>query len=273
LKPSGTRVPMYPASAAGALSCNGPLTRSVADSALLLGLVARPDPRDGVATLADGGDYALNDDLKGLKAASSATMGYAPLVDSEVAAVFQRAVKTFAGIGIEVEVEDPGIEDPIATYLTLLHANYQFSLRNIPTTDHDKLSPQTREILLETKPVTLPEYLQALEQCQVFARRFHMFHSRYDVLLTPTVAAPAFAAERTYPEEYERFANRRAWTPFTAIFNLTQQPAISVPIGLTSRGLPVGLQIVGARGNEMAILKAAAAFEKANGFARRPPLS
>lgn len=275
LKPSGTRVPMYPASAAGTLSCNGPLTRTVADAALLLSYIARPDPRDGFATLADGRDYAgtLNDGIKGLKAASSNTMGYAPLVDTEVVAIFQRAVKTFAGMGLEVAAEDPGVEDPFPAYLTLLRAGYQFSLRNIPPADHDRLSPPIREVLLETKPITLTEYLQAVEQCQVFARRFHVFHSRYDVLLTPTVAAPAFSAERAYPEEYERFLNRRAWVPFTAIFNLTQQPAISVPIGLTSKALPVGLQIVGAHGNEMVVLKAAAAFEAANGFSQRPPLA
>lgn len=274
LKPSGSRVPTYPASAAGVLSCNGPLTRTVADSALLLSLVAQPDPRDGLAALADGRDYTagLRAGIKDLKAASSATLGYAPLVDGEVATLFQRALKTFDRLGIDVVAADPGIDDPFPTYLTLLRAGYQFSLRNIPAADHGRLSPPIREILLETKPVTLTEYLQAVEQCQTFARRFHAFHGRYDVLLTPTVAAPAFPAERTYPEEYERFPNRRAWAPFTAIFNLTQQPAISVPIGLTSRGLPVGLQIVGARGNEMAILKAAAAFATANGFVQRPPI-
>jgi aspartyl-tRNA(Asn)/glutamyl-tRNA(Gln) amidotransferase subunit A len=274
LKPSGSRVPIYPASAAGSLSCNGPLTRTVADSALLLSYAARPDPRDGVTTLADGRDYTtgLNDGIKGLKAASSTTLGYAPLLDPEIEAAFQRAVKVFDSLGAEVTAEDPVIEDPIATYLTLLRAGYQFSLRNIAQADRELLSPPIREILHDTKPVTLTEYLQALEECQVFARRFHAFHARYDVLLTPTVAAPAFVAERHYPEEYEKFSNRRAWTPFTAIFNLTQQPAISVPIGLTSKGLPVGLQIVGARGAEATILRAAAAFEKANGFSQRPPL-
>jgi aspartyl-tRNA(Asn)/glutamyl-tRNA(Gln) amidotransferase subunit A len=273
LKPSASRVPMFPASAAGTLSCNGPLTRTVADAALLLSYAGRPDPRDGTATLADGATYSGEaGDIRTLRVAASATLGYAPLVDPEITAAFERAVKVFETLGAAVSAENPGIADPIATYLTLLQAGYQYSLRNIPAADHSRLSAPIQDILLRTKLVTLAEYLQAMEQCQAFARRFHEFHSRYDVLLTPTVAAPAFPAERTYPEEYEAFENRRAWTPFTAIFNLTGQPAITVPIGLTSKGLPVGLHIVGARGAEATVLKAAAAFERANGFAQRPPL-
>src|SRR5262249_53634624 len=144
--------------------------------------------------------------------------------------------------------------------------------RNIATANEDRLSPPVREVLFETEAVTLTEYLQAMEKCQLYARRFQEFHNRYDVLLTPTVAAPAFEAGRTYPQEYESLPNRRAWTPFTAVFNLTGQPAISLPIGLNANGLPIGLQIVGARGAEAVVLKAAAAFEAVNGFIGHPPL-
>jgi aspartyl-tRNA(Asn)/glutamyl-tRNA(Gln) amidotransferase subunit A len=274
LKPSASRVPTYPASAAGTLACNGPLTRTAADAALMLSYAARPDPRDGMATLAVDHDFTadIGGDINSMRIAASATLGYAPLVDPDIMASFQQAVKVFQRLGAAVTAEDPGIEDPIETYLTLLRAGYQFSLRNIAPANRSRLSPPIREIFFETNAVSLAEYLQALERCQLYARRFHEFHNRYDVLLTPTVAAPAFAADRTFPEEYEVFSNRRAWTPFTAIFNLTGQPAISVPIGLTSKGLPIGLQIVSARGADAVILKAAAAFEAANGFTQRPPL-
>jgi len=274
LKPSAGRVPMYPASAAGTLSCNGPLTRRVADAAFLLSLAAQSDPRDGMAGLTHATNYSAspNENITGLRVATSETLGYAPLVDPEIVAAFKNAVKLFDKLGAIVTAEDLDIQDPITTYLTLLRAGYQFSLRNIAVHDKERLSPPIQEIVFEQKPITLVEYLQALEQCQLLARRFHSFHSRYDVLLTPTVAAPAFAAERYYPEDYEKFSNRRAWTPFTAIFNLTGQPAITVPMALTSKGLPIGLQIVGARGAEIMILKAAAAFEKANNFTQRPSL-
>ena len=276
LKPTAGRVPTYPASAAGMLTCNGPLTHNVADAALLLGYAGKPDARDGMAGLADGSVYSAEPESKldGLRIAASETLGYAPLVDAEVAAAFRQAVRTFEKAGAEVVLDQPVIDDPIPTYLTLFRAGFQYSLRNLAkdTANRERVSPPIREVLFETEPVSLTDYLQALERCQVLARRFHQLHADYDVLLTPTVAAPAFTAERTYPEEYEAFPNRRAWTPFTALFNLTGQPAISVPIGLTSKGLPVGLQIVGPRGGEAVILKAAAAFERLNGFRQRPPL-
>jgi aspartyl-tRNA(Asn)/glutamyl-tRNA(Gln) amidotransferase subunit A len=274
LKPSAGRVPMYPASSAGTLSCNGPLTRTVGDAAIVLSYAARPDLRDGMASLADGYDYrdVTGCNIAGIRVAVSETLGYAQLIDPAISAGFKRAVNVFEGLGAVVAAEDPGIEDPIATYLTLLRAGYQYSLRNICKADKERLSTQVREVAFEDNKITLVEYLQALEECQLLARRFHEFHNRYDVLLTPTVAAPAFPAERHYPEEYEKFSNRRAWVPFTAIFNLTGQPAISVPIALTSQGLPIGLQIVGARGAEATILKAAATFEKANDFNLQAPL-
>jgi aspartyl-tRNA(Asn)/glutamyl-tRNA(Gln) amidotransferase subunit A len=274
LKPTGGRVPMYPASAAGSLSCNGPLTRSVADAALVLNFAKLPDVRDGMSMVDDGVDYTngLDDGVAGLKIAASPTLGYAALVHDEIDAAFHRAVAVFGELGASITAEDPGIEDPIETYLTLLKAGYQFSLRNTAP-DNKLLSPPIREVVQDPKPITLTQYLQAIEQCQSFARRYQAFHTRYDVLLTPTVAWPAFAADRYFPEEYDRFPNSRAWVPFTSIFNLTQQPAISVPIGLTSKGLPIGLQIVGARGAEATILKAAAAFERAAGFFGRPPLT
>lgn len=276
LKPSAGRVPTYPASAAGTLTCNGPLTHTVADAGLLLGYADKPDARDGMAGLADGSTYSAAADgkLAGMRIAASETLGYAPLVDAEIATAFRQAIKTFESAGAEVTTGQPVIEDPIATYLTLFHAGFQYSLRKLAKepANREKFSATIREVLFDAAPVSLTDYLQALEQCQTLARRFHQLHADYDVLITPTVAAPAFTAERTYPETYEAFPNRRAWTPFTAIFNLTGQPAISVPVGLTSKGLPIGLQIVGPRGGEAAILKAAAAFERLNGFRKRPPL-
>jgi aspartyl-tRNA(Asn)/glutamyl-tRNA(Gln) amidotransferase subunit A len=276
LKPTAGRIPMYPPSAAGTLSCNGPLTRTVGDAALLLNHVVRSDPRDGLAPYADVNVFPVQGpaSLSNMRIAASPTLGYAPLVHPDVDAAFRQAVDVFIALGVDVSFEDPPIEDPIAPYLTLLRAGYQYSLRTIAKDEanRQKLSPPIKDILFETPPVALVEYLQAVEQCQVCARRFHEFHARYDLLLTPTVACPAFAAERLYPEAYEPFPNRRAWTPFTALFNLTGQPAISVPIRLSRDGLPIGLQIVAPRGGESAILTAAAAFADANGFRERPPL-
>src|SRR5262249_15069726 len=152
---------------AGGLTCNGPLTRNVADAALLLGYAGRPDPRDGMATLADGEDYPLLPNaLKQMRVSASATLGYAPLVDPEVAAAFQRAVKVIEGWGESVGAEDPASGDRFPTYPPLLPSVYKYSLRNTAPEKKDRLSPPIQEVMFETPAVTLVEYMQAIEQCQ-----------------------------------------------------------------------------------------------------------
>ena len=94
------------------------------------------------------------------------------------------------------------------------------------------------------------------------------FHARFDLLLTPTLPLPAFAVGRNTPEHGAYGEDWTRWTPFTYPFNITEQPAVSVPCGLTAAGLPAGLQIVGAFGKDALVLRAAAAFEQARPFAR-----
>jgi aspartyl-tRNA(Asn)/glutamyl-tRNA(Gln) amidotransferase subunit A len=99
------------------------------------------------------------------------------------------------------------------------------------------------------------------------------FHERFDLLLTPTVAAPAFDATRVCPPEFDHFENKRAWTPFASVFNLTQQPAISIPVGLTKSGLPIGLQVAGRRFQDALVLRAANAIHYHWHLPRRPILT
>lgn len=273
LKPSGGRVPMYPASTAGALSCNGPITRCVEDAALVLNLASRPDPRDPAAMPPDAADYVerLQGGIKGWRIAMSLTMGYARKLHPELGAAVRAAADVLQNLGAVVEERDPGIEDPIEAYLTLLQAGLRYSLRNASAEQKALLSPVVQEILAGPD-VPLADYLRAQEHCQTLARALHALHQDYDLLITPTVAWPAFAAERYYPEEFEPFSNPRAWVPFTSVFNLTQQPAITVPAGLTQEGLPAGLHIVGPRGADAKVLRAAAAFERERPFEQRPSL-
>jgi aspartyl-tRNA(Asn)/glutamyl-tRNA(Gln) amidotransferase subunit A len=271
LKPSGGRVPMYPASSAGALSCNGPIARSVPDTALVLNHASRPDPRDPGALPPEATDYvaAAVGGVKGWKIAVSLTLGYARKLHPELATALRRAAEGFAALGALVEEKDPGIDDPIEAYLVLLQAGFRYAMRNLTAEQKRHLAP-AQQAILDGPEVSLNEYLAAQEHCLLLARRLHAFHSDYNLLITPTVAWPAFPAERTYPAEFEPFANRRAWVPFTSLFNLTQQPAITIPVGLTAAGLPAGVHIVGPRGAEAKVLRAAAAFEAAFPFTQRP---
>ncbi|MSQ71358.1 MAG: amidase [Betaproteobacteria bacterium] len=268
-KPSGGRVPLYPPSVAGALSCNGPITHSVRDAARVLAIATRPDARDPLALPADNVDYEqlLEGGIRGWRIAMSLTLGYAQQVDLELCDAVRRAGEVLRGLGAVVEERDPPVEDPTDSYVTLLRGTVRYSLRNLTPAQRAQVSASARDIL-EGPDISLADYLRIQEQCQSLARRMHAFHQDYDLLITPTVAAPAFAAERYYPEAFEKFANRRAWTPFTALFNLTQQPAISVPAGLTGEGLPVALHIVGPRAADAKVLRAAHAYEAVAGYSQ-----
>ena len=272
-KPSAGRVPIYPPSVAGGLSCNGPITLRVADAALALNLATRPDARDPAALPPDGVDYAAaaQGGVKGWKVALSMTLGYARKVHPEVVAAVRRAADALAALGAVVEERDPEIEDPTDTYLTLMRGTVRYSLRALTAAQRKLLAPGARDIL-EGPEVSLADYLGAQERSLALARRMQAFHAGYDLLVTPTTAWPAFPAERSYPAEFEEFPNRRAWVPFGALFNLTGQPAITVPAGLTAQGLPIGLHIVGPRGADAKVLRAAAAYEAAAPLAERPTL-
>jgi len=272
-KPSAGRVPIYPPSVAGGLSCNGPIALRVADVALALNAATRPDPRDPAALPPDGVDYvaAARGGIQGWKVALSLTLGYARKVHPEVAAAVRRAADVLASLGAMVEERDPEVEDPTDTYLALMRGTVRYSLRSLTAAQRKLLAPGARDIL-EGPEVSLADYLGAQERSLALARRMQAFHGSYDLLVTPATAWPAFPAERSYPAEFEEFPNRRAWVPFGALFNLTGQPAISVPCGLTAQGLPIGLHLVGPRGADAKVLRAAAAHEAAAPFAERPTI-
>ena len=128
------------------------------------------------------------------------------------------------------------------------------------------MDPGLREIAEEGASYALSEYLDAVSAREAIGVAMCRFHERYDLLLTPSLPLPAFEAGLEQPSDNgdDRWVD---WTPFSYPFNLTQQPAASVPCGLTKSGLPAGLQIVGARYADALVLRAAQAFETAAPFA------
>lgn len=273
-KPSAGRVPAFPPSVAGALSCPGPIARNVADVALLLTLATQPDRRDTMALPPETTNYemTIGAGIKGMRIALSGTLGYAAKVDAEVSAALTRTADTLVALGAHVEWIEPKLEDPTAAYLALLEGGYRYSLRNLSPESRKRLSPALQAMLDAPNTPQLSDYLNAIERSLAYARTLSDFHQSYDLLVTPTVAVPAFHIGRSYPEDFEDFPNRRAWTPFTAIFNLTHQPAISVPVALSTGGLPIGIQIAGPKYADVKVLRAASALEKAVRFDDRPPL-
>jgi aspartyl-tRNA(Asn)/glutamyl-tRNA(Gln) amidotransferase subunit A len=269
LKPSFGRVPAYPLSPFGTVAHLGPHTMSVQDAALMMNVITQPDARDWTSLPFDGTDYLadLEKGVEGLRIAYSPTLGYAKNVHPDVAQAVEKAAQDLQSLGAHVEQLDPGFEDPleITTGLWFLGA----------WTVWNTLSPEQQAV---TDPdfraqAELGAQLTALQVQQLNIRRgalgSHMrqFMQRFDLLVTPAVAIPAFDARPAGSVPMNPHS-MLAWTPFSYPFNLTQQPACSIPCGLTQEGLPIGLQIVGPMFGDALVLRAVRAYERVRPIAR-----
>jgi aspartyl-tRNA(Asn)/glutamyl-tRNA(Gln) amidotransferase subunit A len=267
IKPSYGRVARYPTGAHGTLSHAGPIARTVTDTALMLNVISEPDSRDWFALPYDDRDWrvGLEDGVAGLRIAFSPALGFAT-VDPDVAALVEDAAKLLESLGATVDRTDPGIDDPIGIFIPHWYGGTAHSVRNYTDAQIDQLDPGLREIVELGRKTTLTEYFDAVEGRIALGIHMKKFHETYDLLLTPTMPIPAFEAGRELPPGST--ADRwMSWSPFTYPFNLTQQPAASVPCGFTRAGLPVGLQIVGRMHDDATVLRACRAVERERPFA------
>ncbi|HEX6516721.1 MAG TPA: amidase [Nocardioidaceae bacterium] len=271
LKPTYGRIPLFPPSPFGTLSHAGPMTWTVRDAALMTDVMSRPDSRDWSQlppperSFLDG----LEDGVAGLRIAFSPALGYVD-VDPEVAAAVRSAVGVFAELGARVEEVDPGFDDPLEAFDVLWYAGLAKVLEGYPAERRTEVEPAVVEVAALGEGYSATDYLEAVAQRMALGVRMGAFHETYDLLLTPTTPIAAFEAGREVPPgwPHERW---QTWTPFTYPFNLTQQPAATVPCGFTSAGLPVGLQVVGPRHADARVLRACRAFEQARPWAGTRP--
>lgn len=263
-KPTGGRIPLYPASPFGALSHAGPIARSLDDVALLLDVLATPDHRDPAALPPPPGTYreAVRRDVRGLRAAYSPDLGYLD-VDSEIARVVVSVVASLAEAGLTVEDADPGFADPAHAFEILWSAGAASWLDAFPGDAPERIDPGLRAVWERGRTYSAGDYLDATAEQAALGVFMGEFHTRYDVLLTPTVSIPPFEVGHDVPPD-SGLGGWLEWTGFTYPFNLTQQPAITVPAGVTSDGLPVGLQIVGPRHSDDLVLAVAKLVEEIN---------
>lgn len=278
-KPSQGRIPRYPnINAWNTLSFNGPLTRTVADTALMFQVMAGPDARDPLSLPDTGEDFcaAVQGDLSlaGLRIAWTPDLGMVP-VEPIVKDICGRAVRIFADLGGIVEEGSPDFSEAYELF-TVLNAN----LRTQAVGDYfDAWGEQMDPLLVwrieQGRKMSLSDVAKAEKARTALYQRVRKFFEPYDLLMLPTLAMPPLPVQGSYPIEV---AGRTITTPYeilllTYAFNLTGQPAISVPAGWTDDGLPIGLQIVGRCRSDALVLRAAAAFEAAAPWAqRRPPL-
>jgi aspartyl-tRNA(Asn)/glutamyl-tRNA(Gln) amidotransferase subunit A len=269
IKPSYGRVPAYPASPFGVLAHQGPLTRTVADAALMLSVIAQPDPRDMTAWNTPAPDFriGLEDGVAGLRVAWSPRLGHVTTLDPQVEKAAAAAAQVFADLGAVVEQVDPGLPDTKQQIKAFWGAISAVVVDGIPPHRRDELDPDFRRLAEDGRRYSLAEYVAAYHGRAELAETMRRFHERYDLLLTPQMPIGAIEAGRVTPADGSFGEEWINWSPYTYPFNLTQQPAASVPCGFTADGLPIGLQIVGpARGDHL-VLRAARAFESARPFA------
>jgi len=262
IKPSFGRVPAYPLSPMGTVAHIGPHARSVEDLALALTVLSRPDARDWTSLPYDPRDYriGLNDGVRGLRVAFSPDLGYVKNVDPEVAAAVRKAAEAFAALGAHVEEVAPGFSNPEEITTKLWFVGSMMLVGNMRPEQVALTDPALRWQAAEGAKVSVAEYQKLVARRGELGSLMRQFHQKYDLLVTPGVAVPAFEAKK--PDEWElKLETFLGWTPFSYPFNLTQQPAAVIPCGLSASGLPLAVQVVGPMFGDALVLRAARAYE------------
>ena len=280
IKPTQGRVPRYGGRAAPAianqLSQSGPITRTVRDSAILLQALAGRDARDAGSLRDAPADYiaALDRDISGLRIGWSPDFGYAA-VDAEVVDVCSSATQVFADVGCAVGESGFALDSPQEAFRALFAVNTYASSGYLLHERGDDLTDYFRANMEYAATLTAADYAKAIGELDSVKARFDTFFEDYDLLLSPTMAVPAFEIER-HPaaidgKEVDPFFG---YLPFTYPINAIGHTAASIPCGFSSDGMPIGLHIVGRKGDEATVLAASAAFERAMPWAdKRPPVS
>lgn len=268
MKPSHGRIP-HPGPSGSQTAVHGLLTTTVADSARHLDITAGPHDDDRLSLPADGACYEdLIETLPvaGRRARWSVDLGFVEHVDPEVASLAEAAASALVrAAGLELDGGDVVLTDPVRTWLSGGAMDLWFSIEeDMWPAVADDLTRYSRDSLEQTKDYPVSKYARALRRREQLTLDAARLFGDVDVLLTPTTAVPAFAAEGPPP-------GGAMATPFTMLANLCWNPSISVPAGLTTDGLPVGLQITVSRHRDDLALRLARIWEQTQPWPRHAP--
>jgi aspartyl-tRNA(Asn)/glutamyl-tRNA(Gln) amidotransferase subunit A len=272
-KQSFGRIPNFPATAVDSLRHTGSLTRTVADTALALNVMAGPDERDPASLPAENVDYRqeIERGIEGVRIAYSPDLGYAQ-VQPEVASICEQAVARFAEAGATVEYPGVRFSDPYDCWNVFFYGGIAAFMDSHFDERGDLLDEGLREVVREGRKLSAVDYVNATFRRNAFWQWMHAFFEDYDLLITPALAVLPFAVGQDNADPLPGQTPRALqWTGFTYPFNLTGQPAASVPCGWSESNLPVGLQIIGRRFDDGTVLRAARALEQLQPWADRKP--
>jgi aspartyl-tRNA(Asn)/glutamyl-tRNA(Gln) amidotransferase subunit A len=272
-KASFGRVPNWPGSGGALLRHIGAITRTVGDMAAALDVIACPDPRDLFSLPPIGVSFAaeLDKGIRGKRIAYSPNLGYAR-VEPEVAAICRRAAERFADAGAHVEPVELDWRDPYESWSVFFFGTAAAALEKKLPEQGELLDPGLRKVVERGLKLRGVDFANALAGRHDFWEQVRRTYERFDLVLSPTLPVPPFAVgqEGADPLDGERLGPLQ-WTQFTYPFNLTGQPAASVPAGSTKAGLPVGLQIIGDRHADVLVLQAARAWEQIQPWSEKRP--
>jgi aspartyl-tRNA(Asn)/glutamyl-tRNA(Gln) amidotransferase subunit A len=275
LKPTFGRVPDLPGFGGWhSLAHTGPMTRTVADAALMMDVLAHPDERSRLCVPAPEQSFTqtLASYPRKLRIGWTPDLGYAA-VEPQVSKTLTQAVSAFREIGWEIEEATPGFSDPFEMFTTTVRAE-NYVVAGELLAEHGQLfDPAQRAFVQVSAGITALDYLRAERERAKLCAQLATFFEKYDLLITPTVPLPPF----TIGSRIKAIAGRKihvlGWMVFTYPFNLTGNPAASIPCGWTGDGLPIGMQIIGRRFADAVVLQASAAFEEVRPWIqKRPPL-
>ena len=264
LKASFGRIPNYPATAVDSLRHTGPLTRTVLDTAIALDVLAGPDERDPSSLPETSNLFSSQIDagIKGKRMAFSCDLGYAS-VEEEIRVLFENSLRDFEKCGATIEHKPVQWEDPYNCWEIFFYGGIASNLGPKLADQGDLLDPGLRQVVEKGIHLSAADYVDALMQRNMFWQEVRSLFETIDFLVTPSTAVLPFSIGNNDPLDASGQAPRSlSWTPFSYPFNLTGQPAVTIPCGWSQNGLPAGIQIIGRRFDDLGVLQVARAFEK-----------
>ena len=272
-KPSYGRVPY-----AGANPHNhaheGPMTRTVADAALMQGIIAGPDDRDQFSLEKQPDDYLgnLKAGIQGMRVGWSVDLGFVKKLDPEVAEQCQRAADAFVDLGCSLDEAALDLTGIMALAISNWKAAMAMRVYNLIPEHTARMDEGLKACALEGKDLPARDYLEGKFKQYEYYLAVVDYFERFDLLLTPTVACLPLKNGTLLPDDYDPHPwNWLDWAPYSSPFNMLGNPSATVPVGFSKSGLPIGLQITGPRHMDLRVLQAAHAFEQANPWAQTRP--